>query len=191
MNCSKLTQKLQAVNCNKPAIAGTGARVILVNYSDIDRDLSKIDGNVITDIVLKNNANGCEYESIQNSTTGEYSLNKGTYFSNWQHDLTLRIFAKSEGSKAFVNNLNGTLVVAVVENKEPGEEGDVKYEAYGWDSGLELNEGTASTDMADLVVYTLKIGSGSNSKESSLPKSVFKEDLAKTKTMLDSLVPAS
>jgi hypothetical protein len=190
MDCSKITQGLQAVNCGQPAIAGTGPRVILINYADIDRSLSTVADNVITSLVLKADVVGYEFQSLDNANLGEVSYNKTTYFGNWQHDLTMRIFAKDEGAKKFANDMNGARVVAVVENKELGTDGNVKYEVYGWDAGLELNEGTASTDMADNVVYLLKMGSGTNSKENSLPKSVFKTNLATTETMLDSLLVA-
>jgi hypothetical protein len=188
MDCSRITQGLQAVVCGQPAIPGTGPRVILINYSDIDRSLSTVNGNVISSIILKEDATGYDFASLDNANLGEVSYNKGTYFGNWQHDLTMRVFAKNEVSKKFVNSLNGARVVAVVENKESGSDGGVKYEAYGWDAGLELNEGTASTDMADMVVYQIKAGSGANSKEGSLPKSVFATDLDHTETMLNALV---
>ena len=190
MDCSKITQGLQAVNCGQPAIPGTGRRVILVNYSDLDRNLSKVTDNVISDLILKGTAKAFEFESLDNSSVGTITFTKGTYFSNWQHDLAMRIFAKSETAKKFVNSLNGARVIAIVENKESGPEGHVKYEVYGWDAGLELNEGTSSTEMADLVVYQLTLGSGEISKESSLPKSIFKTDLTQTELMLTSLVAA-
>lgn len=189
MDCSKITSGLQAVTCNNPAIPGTGSRVILINYADIDRNASTVAGNVITELILKSETTkGFAFESLDNATLGEISYNKGTYFGNWQHDLTLRVFAKNESAKKFANELNGARVVAIVENKEPGTDGDVKYEAYGWDAGLELNEASASTEMADLVVYQIKLGSGANSKEGSLPKSVFKTSLTETETMLNSLI---
>jgi hypothetical protein len=150
--------------------------------------LSTVSGNIVSSIILKDDATGYDFESLDNANLGEVSYNKGTYFGNWQHDLTMRVFAKNEASKKFINNLNGARVVAVVENKEPGSDGGVKYEAYGWDAGLELNEGTASTDMADQIVYQVKAGSGANSKEGSLPKSVFVTDLAATEIMLNALV---
>ena len=188
MDCSKITQGLQAVICNVPAIPGAGSQVILLNYSDIDRKLSEVTDNVISSIILKGTAKGYKFETIDKSVLGEISLNKGTYFSSWQHDLTLRIFVKKEDAKKFVNNFNSARVIPIIENKELGPNGETKYEAYGWDSGLELNEAPSSTDMADLVVYQIKLGSGDKSKESSLPKSVFKTDLAQTELMLEALV---
>ncbi|MCL1936817.1 MAG: hypothetical protein FWF52_00270 [Candidatus Azobacteroides sp.] len=187
-DCTRITNGLVGVKCNEPTIPGTGSRVILINYSDIDRKLSTIEDNVITLLALKQGLKGYEFVSLNNSIVGEISYNKTTYFGNWQHDLTLRIFAKNDEAKKFVNKLNGSLVVAVVENKENGPNGEVKYELYGWDAGLELNEATAATEMAESVVYQFKLGSGTNSKESSLPKSVFKTDLTQTEDMLNSLV---
>lgn len=191
MDCSKITSGLQAVICDKPAIPGTGEKVYIINYNDIDRELSVIANNVITDIILKGNATGYLFESLDNSTEGTTTLNKGKYISNWQQNLSIRIFAKNESAKAFVNELNGARVVAIIENKESGDSGEVKYEAYGWDAGLELNEVTAETIMTDYVVYSLTLGSGEISKESTLPKSVFKTDLASTETMLEALLPTT
>ena len=187
-DCSKLGMGLQAVVCGKPPVAGTGSKVILLNYSEIDRNLSVVADNVITALVLKQQATGYEFRGLDNSNLGATTLNKGTYMSNFQHDLTLRIFAKNEASKKFANSLNGARVVAIVQNKEQGDNGSVKWECYGWDAGLELNEFESNTEMADSVVYQILLGSGENSKESSLPKSVFSTDLTTTETMLDGLI---
>jgi hypothetical protein len=186
-DCSKITAGLVAEAC-KQATGGTNRRVILLNYSDIDRSLSVEANGIISSVVLKDGAIGYVYTSIDNSTVGTSTYNKGTYFGNFQQDLALKVFSKSEASKKFVHSLNGARIVAIVENKEAGEGGTVKYECYGWDAGLELNEGTGTTDMADGVVYELTIGSGETSKESSLPKSVYGATLAATETMLTALV---
>jgi hypothetical protein len=187
-DCSKLGMGLQAVNCGAPPIGGTGPQVILLNYSEIDRGLSVIENNVISSLILKGAAKGYKFQGLDDANVGTTTLNKGTYMSNFQQDLVLRIFAKNEDSKKFVNYFNGARVVAVVQNKENGDSGDVKWECYGWDAGLELNELTATTEMTDNVVYQLTIGSGANSKESSLPKSVFITDLTTTETMLNGLL---
>jgi hypothetical protein len=187
-DCSRITAGLIAAICGQQATGGTNPRVILLNYSDIDRSLSVEANGIISSIVLKDGAIGYEFTSLDNATVGTSTYNKGTYFGNFQHDLALRIFSKSEISKKFVNSLNGARVVAIVENKAIGEGGSVKYEAYGWDAGLELNEGTGTTEIADGVVYELTIGSGETSKEGSLPKSVYGATLAATEVMLTALV---
>ena len=176
MDCSKITAGLVAGECDKQPIAGTAGRVILLNYADIDKAASIMADNVLSEIHLKGAAKGYAYESLDDTTTGEFSLNKGTYFSNWQHDVTLRIFAKTAESKDFVNSLRAARVVAIVENHDTTNGGAVKYEVYGWDSGLELNEGTGSTEYADSVIYNLQVGSGELSKEGTIPKTFFNTD---------------
>jgi hypothetical protein len=189
-DCSKITAGLLAASCGKQAVAGTNPRVILLNYADVDRTLSVESGGLITSIVLQANAKGYEFTSLDNSAVGTATYNKGTYFGNFQHDLALRVFSKSESAKLFINSLNGARVVAIVENKEAGDGGSVKHEAYGWDAGLELNEATGTTELADGVVYELTIGSGETSKEGTLPKSVYAESLSATETMLTALLGA-
>jgi hypothetical protein len=195
-SCSNITAGLIAINCATAPIGGTGASVYLFNYSEIDREKSTVADRVITGIALKSGSmKGYVFQSTGKTNTGEFSYNKTTYFGNWQQDLTLRVLAKSEAAKTFVNRANGANIVAIVENRESGPDGEVRYEAYGWDAGLELLECTGTTDMADGVVYTLKFGSGSTSKEGTIPKSVFiipegegPATLAATEAALASLV---
>ena len=188
MDCSEITSGLVAVNCDKASVAGTGGKVRLISYSDINRDLSTIVDGVITAIVLKAGKKAYDFETVDNSVDGDSSLAKGTYISDFDHSLMLRVFAKTEAVKKFVNKMKLARVVAVVDNKEIGAAGEVKYEAYGWDSGLELMEMKSSTLMADKVAFELKLGSGAKAKETSLPKSVFITDITATEAMLAGLI---
>lgn len=198
MNCSDITKNLIAAVCGKQALAGTGARVILINIEDIDRELSEVTGNVINSIVLKSTKKAYAFNSLEDSTVGDFALNKGTWFNTWNHNLPLNIFTKSEASKEFMNTAAGARVVAIVENKEIGTAlsggvvttGEVKYEVYGWDSGLELLEATGSTAIADGVVYNPKFGTGEKSKENSIPRSFFDTSITVTETALNSLLAA-
>ena len=102
--------------------------------------------------------------------------------------MPLRIFTKTQAAKKFVESLKLARVVAIVENKEIGTAGEIKYEAYGWDAGLELMSMKTSTAMPDKVVFELELGSGAKSKETSLPKSVFVTSVSATETMLAGLI---
>ena len=116
------------------------------------------------------------------------SLSVGTYRNTLIHTAMLRIFTKNEDSKKFVNQfIAGARVIAVFKNKEEGKDGDVKYEAYGWDNGLEISELTNTVAMTDTIVYDLQLASTDAAQEGSLPKSVFDTDLATTEAMLASL----
>lgn len=198
MNCSDITANLIAAVCGKQALAGTEADVILINFEDIDRSLSTLVGDVLTEIVLKNTKKGFSFTSLEDATVGDFAMNKGTYFNSWNHNLPLKIFTKSEASKAFMNKGAGARVVAIVKNKEIGTAlsggvvttGEVKYEVYGWDSGLEVLEATGTTAIADGVVYDIKYGTGEKSKENSIPRSFFQSNLAETELAIAALLAA-
>lgn len=190
MDCSELTKGLMAADCNSSATAGLEGDVTLVNFNDVDKSESVVVNNVITDFIMKEGKQGYSFSTFDKSfDDAGATFVKGTYRNTWQHNLPLRIFVKNEDVKRFVNEFGaGAKVIAIVNNKESGETAEVKYEAYGWDNGIELNESTNTVAMTDGVVYTLTLGSSDTAQEGSLPKSVFKTDLATTETMIGSIV---
>jgi hypothetical protein len=188
MNCTKIAADLTAAVCGQPPLAGTGARAILLNYDDVDKNASTVTNNIISEIIMDAGTQGYAFTTIEDSMLGETTLNKGTYFESLQHDLSLRIHTKTQAAKDFVDDIVGSKIIAIVENLETGTAGEIKYEVYGWDAGLEVNELTATTDMADETVYVIKLGSGEKSKEGTLPKSFFDTDIATTETAITSLL---
>lgn len=174
--------------CGKPAIAGTTARVILLSYSDADKSKSVVTDNVISSLILKAGATGYEVDSLPNATVGSDTINAGTYLKTHQHNVVVRIFKKSEAAKKFVNGLTNARVIAIVENNDTGDNGDTKYEVYGWDSGLELTEITVTTEMTDGVAYQVTLANGTIAQEGSLPMSLFNKDEATTDLMVDGLL---
>lgn len=199
MDCSKMAQGLVAANCASAELPGTGSSVYLFSYSDIDRDFSVVGDlgatvsgeavtlhNVISGITLNTGKLAYIFESIEDSHVGEVSLAKGQYYNEFDHSLSLRVFAKTAEAKAFINQLKGSRVVCVIQSKAKDVHdncGDIvneletwalgEYEAYGWDAGLIATEVTASTDIPDNVVYSIKLASSDIAKEQTLPKIVF------------------
>lgn len=188
LDCSKIKTGFTNQVCGKPAIAGTTARVILLSYSDVDRSRSVVTDNVISSLILKASATGYEVDSMPNATVGSDTVNAGTYLKTHQHNVVVRIFKKSEAAKKFVNGLTNARVIAIVENNDTGDNGDTKYEVYGWDSGLELTEITVTTEMTDGVAYQVTLANGTIAQEGSLPMSLFDTDEKTTDLMVDSLL---
>lgn len=188
LDCSKIKTGFTNQVCGKPAIAGTAARVILISYSDADKSKSVVTDNVISSLILKAGATGYEVDSLPNATVGSDTINAGTYLKTHQHNVVVRIFKKSEAAKKFVNGLTNSRVIAIVENNDTGDNGDTKYEVYGWDSGLELTEITVTTEMADGVAYQVTLANGTIAQEGSLPMSLFNTDEATTDLMVDGLM---
>lgn len=188
LDCSKIKTGFTNQVCGKPAIAGTTARVILLSYSDVDKSKSVVTDNVISSLILKAGATGYEVDSLPNATVGSDTINAGTYLKTHQHNVVVRIFKKSEAAKKFVNGLTNARVIAVVENNDTGDNGDTKYEVYGWDSGLELTEITVTTEMTDGVAYQVTLANGTIAQEGSLPMSLFNTDEKTTDLMVDGLL---
>lgn len=188
LDCSKIKTGFINQVCGKPAIAGTTARVILLSYSDVDKSKSVVSDNVISSLILKAGATGYEVDSLPNATVGSDTINAGTYLKTHQHNVVVRIFKKSEAAKKFVNGLSNARVIAIVENNDTGDNGDTKYEVYGWDSGLELTEITVTTEMTDGVAYQVTLANGTIAQEGSLPMSLFNTDEKTTDLMVDGLL---
>lgn len=188
LDCSKIKTGFTNQMCGRPAIAGTTARVILLSYSDVDKSKSAVTDNVISSLILKAGATGYEVDSLPNATVGSDTINAGTYLKTHQHNVVVRIFKKSEAAKKFVNGLTNARVIAIVENNDTGDEGDTKYEVYGWDSGLELTEITVTTEMTDGVAYQVTLANGTLAQEGSLPMSLFNTDEKTTDLMVEGLL---
>lgn len=188
LDCSKIKTGFTNQVCGKPAIAGTTARVILISYSDVDKSKSAVTDNVISSLILKAGATGYEVDSLPNATVGSDTINAGTYLKTHQHNVVVRIFKKSEAAKKFVNGLTNARVIAIVENNDTGDNGDTKYEVYGWNSGLELTEITVTTEMTDGVAYQVTLANGTIAQEGSLPMSLFNTDEKTTDLMVDGLL---
>lgn len=188
LDCSKIKTGFTNQVCGKPAIAGTTARVILISYSDADKSKSVVADNVISSLILKAGATGYEVDSLPNATVGSDTINAGTYLKTHQHNVVVRIFKKSEAAKKFVNGLTNARVIAIVENNDTGDNGDTKYEVYGWDSGLELTEITVTTEMTDGVAYQVTLANGTIAQEGSLPMSLFNTDEKTTDLMVEGLL---
>lgn len=188
LDCSKIKTGFTNQVCGKPAIAGTTARVILISYSDVDKSKSVVSDNIISSLILKAGATGYEVDSLPNATVGSDTINAGTYLKTHQHNVVVRIFKKSEAAKKFVNGLTNARVIAIVENNDTGDNGDTKYEVYGWDSGLELTEITVTTEMTDGVAYQVTLANGTIAQEGSLPMSLFDTDEKTTDLMVDGLL---
>lgn len=188
LDCSKIKTGFINQVCGKPAIAGTTARVILISYSDVDKSKSVVSDNVISSLILKAGATGYEVDSLPNATVGSDTINAGTYLKTHQHNVVVRIFKKSEAAKKFVNGLTNARVIAIVENNDTGDNGDTKYEVYGWDSGLELTEITVTTEMTDGVAYQVTLANGTIAQEGSLPMSLFNTNEKTTDLMVDGLL---
>ena len=194
LNCGQLSIGIIGGNCVDPIVGGIKPNVVLVNHSDIDLAQTEIIDGIITKLVLKASKTGYLAQMLPRTSTTTIALAKGAYANGWDQNLTLRILNLGPDVKKFVEDLSKAKVVAIVENNYVNfnaatGKGNTVYEAYGFYTGLELNEGTRDSEDADTKGgYVVTLGCGENTKEPTLPISVFDTDLETTKAMIDSLV---
>jgi hypothetical protein len=142
IDCSDITQPVQGVQCDEVPVAGLRSEICLFNHSEVDTGGSTLGRfkfiqagmppteryllhpNIISNIVKRSNVSnakfGYAFKSLDNASVGETSLEAGTYFNSWIHTLRLRLFAKDEDAKQFINNLRNARVIALVENLNYG-----------------------------------------------------------------------
>ncbi len=203
ISCGKLSMGVVGVDCNNPLIMGVKPNAIIINHDDIDIEKTVIsDKGIITSLVLKTEGEstrkGFRAQTLNDGISTNVAFAKGTYYNGWEQNFTLRLFDNTPKVKDFINQLSKSRVVVIVENNyvkyaDPSDseekKGETVYEVYGFYTGLELNEATHdSTDADTKGGYVLTCGCDENSKEPSLPITIFNESLAATKTMVEGLV---
>ena len=186
MDCANLSKGLIADAC-KRAVSGLNGRILLMNYADIDRTATTELNGVVETLQLKAGKYAQAFEFKDTTLVAEHNLVKEAYLPTWEHIINAKILAKTQEAKNALEVLAKAKVVAIVENKEQGAAGEVKYEMYGYDAGMELTESNNTTAFADGVVYSIKLAS-SDAKESSLPKSIFKTSATATDTLIEGLL---
>lgn len=185
-NCANISKNLVLNQC-AAGVAAIEPELILINFDDIDRASSVVDGNVISELVLLNAKKGYKYSSAKNAMEADSPLVKGTYRNAFDHKVVARVFDKTQDIKDELMKLKEGKVVAIVKNVDKRNEA-TRYEVYGWENGLEMGDLQAPSTDADGVIYNITLQSGDNAKESQLPMSLYAGTLTATETMVAGLV---
>ena len=191
--CSKFDENLLA-NCNDPVVGGVNDRLYLFNYDDWAGAVITRDANgIITNIVLPSGTEAITVTGQLNSNDARVQNSKTTYTQSYIHEVDFRVFDNSASVKDQVDKILKGKAVIVVQNNYKGTAGDVAFEAYGDNSGLEAIDGllrdTADTDSGS--AYTISVASNEKAKEPKPPTSVFDTDFLTTQAMLDALVTST
>ena len=189
MDCSEITNTaLNGGDCTSSAVSGTGERVLQINYDDVDRALSTVADGVITNLVLKAGKFAKPITTLPDSAVGSCELKDGTYKKSHVHKVALNMFVKNEPVKKHVNLSTNSRTIIIIENRENGTAGDVKFEAYGYSAGLKQSVSTNITKLADGVVYAMEYSTPDDSIEGTIQNSIFKTSLTVTEEMIEALI---
>lgn len=181
--CGKLSSNAISSACGFAPVGGTTSSVYIINFEDIDRVATDVEGNVVSALSLVTGAKAYEFVSKDNATTGSATYNRGTYFNTLDHSVTIRAFIRNQQTKDFVAQLNGARVVVVIENINGNAfsvsadgtmtndaSQSVKYEIWGFDAGLTLSELPYSTELSDSTYFSATLSTDENNKEGDMPK---------------------
>lgn len=190
--CSILATGLDASNgCNQP-IGGTASDVILMNYDDINRTLLVKASGAVTDLILKSTKVAYKFETTEDANTGSFTFAKGRFFGMYDHSVVMRDFVGNKAAHVFLDSLKGARVVAIVENKHRGTNGESKYKIYGLDAGLILTGDTGTTELTDGIIGEITLASSEMSKEPSRPICLYDTSEVTTDAIIAALlVPAT
>ena len=188
ITCGQISANLVMANCSTstPAVKG---RIYLMNFDSIDHEGSTLEDGVLSDLVLKNNAKGFAWETLDKGVEVNSPLVTGTYRNAFEHNLVFRVFDKTQNIKTQINALAQGRVVAIVENRSNAN-AETHYEVYGYDSGLVMTALDAPSTDGDGVIYTVTLNSDETSREGQLPLSFFAESLTATEAALAALITA-
>lgn len=189
MACENILKGLSAFDCNTP-FGGTTGRVILMNYDDIDRTALTIASGQVTALALKSDKKGVAFEGAgNNANIGSFTFTQGTYGGGtYVHQLELRDFKGGADAYNFLEGLKQNNVVAIVETKYQGENGECAYTIYGLNTGMRLSGHEGTTEFSDGVISTFTLATDENSPEPMPPINLYKTDYATTQTLVNSLI---
>jgi hypothetical protein len=179
------------LDCDYLPIGGLTTNAILINFDDIDRTATTIDGTnrlLMTNLQLKAGKTGYLFTGVKQTNAKNYALvPKDANVDKWTHGFNGTVFNPSVENKLQVANLGlGGKYVLIVEQLWKGEDNEDAFEVLGYFTGLKLNEATNASGENDNVI-TLVLGSEEGYEEPSLPHNLLETDYATTKLAYDNL----
>jgi len=189
--CGSITAGL-TIDCANPLQAGAEDELILINRSDwLDAAITLNVSNpqIIEAVVLASGVVGYSYQGKNNSIGPKYEFIKQTFAEVYNHEINFKVFNVDAVAKEQLEKMAKGSMVAIVNNRFKGTDGDSAYEVYGADAGL-----VVSQNIRDIInqenqgAFDVIIKSDELSLEPHMPKTFFITDLATTKAAVEGLL---
>lgn len=188
--CDLITAGI-AYDCANPPTGGANDRLILINFADIDGNVTYNATNplVVEAITLPSPAVGYVFEGLNNSNEPRSAMVKGRYVNGYDHEVRFKCFSNSIEAKQQLTKLDGSLVVAIVQNNHKGLDGQAAFEVYGLEVGLRLQELERILADAELQgAYNLLLRNDDISRPSTLPHTLFINSFADSLAVVDGIL---
>ena len=189
--CGKITKSID-INCPNPLQAGAEDELILINRDDwlgAAIVYNVTNPQIIESVAFTVGLAGFSYQGKNNSIGPKYEFIKLTYAEVYNHEINFKVFDVSPDSKTELEAMAKGSMVAIVNNRYKGTDGNAAYEVYGTDSGLEMSQNIRDIiNQENQGAFDVIIKSNETSPEPHMPKTFFITDLATTKAAVDALL---
>ena len=189
LNCEeKLTADIQKDCDNKPK-GGIEVNVVIINFDDVDKATSTLDGTndlIITNLATLSGTAGFFIEGIKQINGASFELvKKEESFDAYKHMFTGVILAPSAENKKRLDEIaSGGRFVVVVEKKWKGDSQADAFEVLGWDVGLVISTIVWNTKEADGTIK-FEIASEDGFEETMMTRNNLETNYATTKIAFD------
>ena len=187
--CGQLSSDISA-DCTNKLFGGARDRLILFNFDDVDGvTRNGVNTQIIEAISLASGTRGYVYQGKKNSNEPDSALVKQRYIDVYDHGVLFKAFEVDAAAKLEYEAMVDGLVIALVQNKFAGDDGDAEFELYGLDTGLEVQELTRILADADTQgAYNIALRSSEQSKEAHLPATLYLTSQTVTRAIVEALI---
>ncbi|MGD2113417.1 MAG: hypothetical protein PVG07_00080 [Acidobacteriota bacterium] len=164
-----------------------GGKAVLINWDDIDRAASTVNGSIVTDLVLKSGTSGISISWYKDLASANSSFAPNTEdVDGFLQNFLCRLATTTAEHAERANELKQGRFVVVYESKYKGVDLDDAFKVRGWDCGLKLSEMTENTlENSGSILFTLATEEGDVEQ---YPYNIFLEtDYATSKASFDAL----
>lgn len=186
INCEDKLAADMLKDCDNAPKGGIEVNAVFINFEDIDKAASTVDGAndlIITSLATKSGTSGFNLEGIKQVNGISWELvKKEDNFDMFSHLFAGVILNPSAANKKSAEAIaSGGRYVVVVEKKWKGTDQVEAFEVLGWDSGLEIATMIYNSKESDGVIK-FEIGSPEGFEEPKMSRNLLETDYATTLT---------
>lgn len=173
-------------DCLMQPIGGTEANIILFNRTDIATVTYATNKHIVEDIVLKVGKKGYLHTGFKTSiNAGHEAVIAENLPDKFKHSLSFSVWGIDGDTAKALDNLAD--IVAIVEMKNKGDEGDGAYQVYGLETGLHKATDTRKAN-DNMGMRMIELATLDTQPSTVSYHTFFKTDYAATKVLVDSIL---
>lgn len=191
VNCEDKLSASIVKNCDTKPVGGIEVNAVLINFDDIDKATSTLDGAndlIITNLSTFSGTAGFSLEGIKQVNGASFELVKNEEgFDKYKHLFAGVILTPSAANKKSLAEIaSGGRYVVVVEKKFKGTLQADAFEVLGWDVGMVISTVVWNTKESDGIIK-FELASEDAFEEPEMTRNNLETNYATTKVAFDAL----